>query len=406
MKKFLILCFFMSFLLAGLALGQAADQDFGIKFSGYVKTDFMFDSRQTVSAREGHFLLYPAPESKDQNGDDKNAVPNLNILAVQTRLKGTITGPDAFGAKTGGVIEAAFFGHSNSDVNGFRLRHAFLKLKWTNKTLLMGQFWHPMFVTDCFPGTVSFNTGMPFQPFSRNPQIRLTQSAGNLNIMIAAIAQRDFASTGPDGTSSKYLRNAAIPNMHLQLQVKNDKSIIGAGVDWKTLKPRLETPLGYKSTTRVNSLSFIGYARINLPKITWKIEGVYGQNLTDHLMLGGYAVETVDAKTKEETYMPTKLYSLWTDISGGKKVGLGCFAGIQKNLGTDKQLLDIWGRGTDIDMLYRISPRIMWNSGKTRFAVECEYTGASYGSMDEKGKVQDAEFVNNLRMLFGAYYFF
>ena len=102
------------------------------------------------------------PESKDQNGDDKNAVPNLNILAVQTRLKGTITGPDAFGAKTGGVIEAAFFGHSNSDVNGFRLRHAFLTLKWTNKTLLMGQFWHPMFVTDCFPGTVSFNTGMPF----------------------------------------------------------------------------------------------------------------------------------------------------------------------------------------------------------------------------------------------------
>ena len=37
MKKFLILCFFMSFLLAGLALGQAADQDFWNKIQRLCK---------------------------------------------------------------------------------------------------------------------------------------------------------------------------------------------------------------------------------------------------------------------------------------------------------------------------------------------------------------------------------
>ena len=406
MKKIIMFCFFMSICLTSMVTGQSADKDFGIKFSGFVKTDLMFDSRQTVAVREGHFLLYPVGESKDPNGDDINAKANLNMLAIQTRLKGTITGPDAFGAKTGGLIEAAFFGHSNSDVNGFRLRHAFLTMKWDQNTLLIGQYWHPMFVTDCFPGTVSFNTGAPFQPFSRNPQVRLTHSAGSLNFIAAAISQRDFTSTGPAGASSVYLRNSAIPNMHLQVQVKNEGALFGVGADWKALTPRISTPLGYKTTETVNGLSFLGYARFNLPSLTWKVEGVYGQNLTDHLMLGGYGAETIDSNTGEETYIPTNIYSVWTDVSGGKKIGFGCFAGVTKNLGASENTINAWGRGLDIDTIYRVSPRIMWNSGKTRFAVECEYTGASYGTANSKGEVEDAEFVNNLRLLVGAYYFF
>jgi len=27
---------------------------------------------------------------------------------------------------------------------------------------MIGQFWHPMFATDCYPDVVSFNTGAPF----------------------------------------------------------------------------------------------------------------------------------------------------------------------------------------------------------------------------------------------------
>ena len=99
------------------------------------------------------------------------------MLSVQTRLVGKITGPDAFGAKTSGYIEAEFFGTSDADVNGFRLRHAYVKLNWTTTELLIGQFWHPMFITESFPEVVSFNTGAPFQPFNRSPQIRVTQTA-------------------------------------------------------------------------------------------------------------------------------------------------------------------------------------------------------------------------------------
>ncbi len=197
MKKALLLLVF-SAILAGSVIAQD-NTNFGIKFSGFVKTDMFWDSRQTVAAREGHFLLYPANEKLDVEGNDINAKANFNMLSIQTRLRGTITGPDALGAKTSGVIEAAFFGHTEGDINGFRLRHAFVKLNWTKTELLIGQYWHPAFVTYCFPGTVSFNTGAPFVPFTRNPQIRITQKLGNVNLMLTALTQVDFVSTGPLG---------------------------------------------------------------------------------------------------------------------------------------------------------------------------------------------------------------
>jgi hypothetical protein len=120
MKKVLILlCTFSSLLFS-----QTDKQSFGISFSGFVKTDIFYDTRQSVVIREGHFLLYPQNENLDVNGNDVNDKSSFNMLSIQTRLNGKITGPDAIGAKTSGVIEGEFFGHSESDINGFRLRHA------------------------------------------------------------------------------------------------------------------------------------------------------------------------------------------------------------------------------------------------------------------------------------------
>ena len=131
MKKFLFLLVLVALLqVTFISKGKCGEKELGIKVKGFVKTDVIFDSRQTVAAREGHFLLFPKGEDLDVNSDDANAKANLNMLAIQTRLTGVIKGPDFGKAKTSGVIEGAFFGHSNSDVNGFRLRHAFLKLSW------------------------------------------------------------------------------------------------------------------------------------------------------------------------------------------------------------------------------------------------------------------------------------
>ena len=211
MKKYYFLLIIMLLPLTGFS--QIEKKKFGIKFSGFVKNDIIYDTRQTINAREGHFLLYPEKPELDVFGKDINDSPNFNMLSIQTRLHADIYGPDAFGAKTSGAFEGEFFGHSNADINGFRLRHAFIKFNWTNSELLFGQYWNPFFITSCYASTVSFNTGAPFQPFSRNPQVRFTQKLGSFQFIGAALAQRDF--TSPGGSSSQ--RNAVLPNLNAQI---------------------------------------------------------------------------------------------------------------------------------------------------------------------------------------------
>ena len=381
------------------------EKSFGISFKGFVKTDLMFDTRQTVTVREGHFLLYPAAENLDNEKNDINASPSLNMLSIQSRLTGTISAPDAFGAKTSGVLEGAFFGHSNGDINGFRLRHAFVKLDWENTTLLVGQYWNPMFITEVFPGVISFNTGVPFQPFSRNPQIRVINKFNNIALSLTAASQRDFASPGPNGASSEYLRNAVLPILDVNLKYSNENLVAGFGVNYKSLKPITEYN-NYKVDATVDSYSAMAFAKVNFGDVTLKLEGLYGTNLNDVLMLGGYAIRTFGDKGNIE-YTSTKIISAWTDISFGPENLFGIFAGYTKNLGSeDEYIAEPFTRGTNIDMIWRISPRVQYQMGNTRFAVELEYTTAAYGMPNNKGEVENSSNVSNLRSLIAAYLFF
>ncbi len=408
MKKLSILFFVI--LLPVLMMAQDQSK-FGIKFTGFVKSDIYYDSRQGVSAREGHFYLYPMNESLDVNGVDINGKSTFNMLSIQTRLTGVITGPDAFGAKTSALIEGAFFGHTAPDINGFRLRHAFAKLTWDNTELLVGQFWHAMFITDCFPGTVSFNTGAPFQPFSRNPQIRFTQKFNDVKMIFTAMSQRDFTSTGPAGASTAYLRNNVIPELNLTLQYstkgENGNSFLaGVGADYMSIIPMIESEAGLAVDEPVTGFSTMAFMKFTTKDITVKFEGVLGQNTTHLTMLGGY-IGYVETNQFQE-FSPIKTASMWTDIhSNGKKVQVGLFAGFTKNQGSDKDNRNaFFSRGSNIDYIYRFSPRINFNSGKMRFSGEIEYTTAAYGNPIEDSTIANSNEVNNLRLLIGVYYFF
>jgi len=399
------------------SFGQDEDKEkkFGIKFTGFVKADVFYDTRQTIAARQGHFLLYPVKEVLDKNGDDINANGNFNILTIQTRLKGVITGPDALGAKTSGVIEGEFFGHTDKDLNEFRLRHAFVKLDWTKSTLLVGQTWHPMFITTCYPGTVSFNTGVPFLPFTRNPLVQYKFRAGPLNFYATAYAQLDFASTGPQGMTPIYLRNAGVPGLNAKIEFnkKNDDTgfefLLGGSFNYKMITPQLSTGEGYKTTETANSYAANVYTKIVTKPVTIKLMGTYGQDLYDFLMLGGYAVS--DSINKEKGYVeytPFEAMAAWADIhTNGKKVQVGLYVAYSENMGTVSAIGGpIYARGTDIDHVFRVAPRLIMNFNKFRIAPEVEYTAAAYGNTMPDGTVTDAVQVGNLRFLLGVYYFF
>jgi len=301
---------------AGLA-GQTETKPpaLGISFSGYVKTDIIYDTRQTVNLREGHYLLFPKGEQLDKDGRDVDAASSFHMLSVQTRLLGKITGPDAFGAKTSGLIETEFFGTSDADINGFRLRHAYVKLNWTAIELMIGQFWHPMFITDSFPEVVSFNTGAPFQPFNRSPQIRLTQQFGRWSVIASALAQRDFVDNGPDGASSAYARNAALPEFNLKAQCQwkcpaGCEVLFGASADYKTIRPRLATSTGYRTDQTISNWAGMAYFKYKVKAATLKAEAFYGQDPYHLTMLGGYAVsEVVDAVRDIVRYSPYDVFS-------------------------------------------------------------------------------------------------
>jgi len=383
------------------AFGQQPTQEptWGIRFSGFVRSDYWYDSRKIASIREDIFLILPSPVLPDLYGNDLNANGGFNYSAIFSRLTGTITGPDAFGARTSGVLDADFTGVSNADVNGLRLRHAFGRLRWENTELLLGQFWHPMFVPKVFPNVVALNTGVPFQPFIRSPQIALTRFWGNFNLQLALLAQRDHQSDGPLGVRSDYMRNSNIPNIHLQLQFDNQTTIWGVAADFKRLRPRLVTEANIETHETFDNWSFMAYARHNAGRLTLRSKAIYGQNLFEHVMLGGYAVRSIDPITRFETYTPSNHLFVWGNITYGTTVQGSLFAGFAQNFGTSHTNTGIFfGRGHNIAYLYRIAPSISFISNRVQLSSELEYTVAAYGQPDNRGRIASSEEVGNLRL--------
>jgi hypothetical protein len=391
-------------------LSAQNEKQINVKFHGFVKVDYFYDNRQTVAARAGHFLLFPKAADFDINGEDINASPMFNILAIQTRVKSAITGPDILGAKSSALIEAAFFGHTNADINGLRLRHAFIKLNWDNTELLMGQYWHPMFVTSCFPGVYSFNTGAPFQPFSRNPQIRLTYGK-DFKFIGTLYSQRDFNSKGPNGTSCEYMRNSGVPSMNFQWQAGSGAIFGGAGVDFKILRPALEWN-GEKYEENLTALSFLGFVKYATEKLHVKLEGTYGENMTDLLMIGGMADYTDSPEDPSfDGFTNFSSLAVWGDLMydlGNVEIGL--FGGYAQNLGIDQPFYEIYySLDANIASMWRGSVRSAWKKGPVKFGLEFEVTESQYGILEQgetKLDISDIDPVRNYRLLlFGMYSF-
>jgi hypothetical protein len=392
---------------------------FGIKFSGFVKTDFFWDSRQTVNARECHFLLWPEPVIEDPNGNDLNGKSSFNFLSLQSRLSINISGPDAFGAKTTGLIEGDFFAQANENVNLFRLRHAFVRLNWEHLEILAGQYWNPLFVTGSFPGTVSFNTGTPLQSFSRNPQLRATFKTGGLSFIGAVASQRDYSTVGEFGMDSEYLRNSAVPDMHLQVHFGMDNEsemnlLAGAGIAYKTIVPRLTSIVPgevYAVNEKVGGITLMAFSKLEVGPVTAKLQARYGENISDLLGISGFGVTGItDLTTGERTYTPLRSMTFWGEIHTNGNPQAGVFGGFTRNMGSKEEILSsnlVYGLATDIRSLYRIAPRVIYNAGKVRLALEIEYTSAAYGDNFNEYYIPDETTkADNLRVLAAVYYFF
>ena len=394
---------------------QETNKTFEIRFHGFVRADAAIDSRVNTESREGFFIFYPAPKLIDKNGRDLNARANFNQYAMISRLKGELNGPELLKAKTYALIEGDFTGPSNMENNAFRLRHAYIRFDWTKSRLFTGQYWTPMDAPEALPRMLALNTGAPFHSFARSPQIRFEQYAGNFSFIGVAYSQRDYPSPGPDPTlktpaivSPDFVRYAIIPNLHVQIQYKWNNNLLIAGANYKKLAPRLKTDSLLFTNETIQSAAVMVLAKIETKIVSIRTQAVYGQNLSDHLLLGGYAVESEDTLTNIRKYINLNTLALWTDIMTNTKTWqAGLFAGYTQNLGTNRVASNrFYGRGDAIDYVYRLSPRLQYNAMPLQFLAEIEYTTVAYGQHDQNYKTITSEPVSNFRFQLAAVYNF
>ncbi|MEM9921705.1 MAG: hypothetical protein AAF990_26620 [Bacteroidota bacterium] len=397
-------------ILASNGQAQDAKPKFSLKGGGFIWTETIFDTRQTVSARDGDVILYPAKKFLDANGEDINDSPDFTMANIHSRALVKVTAPSFLNAKVSGLLEMDFVGSSNDKIGLLRLRHAMVKLNWEKSELLFGQYWHPMFATESFPQVVSWGGAIPFHPLSRNAQIRYSQVVGkHSQLSFSICTQLDFKSPGPSGPSSKYLRDSGIPEVNASyIFGKNKNVLFGINVGYKVLKPSLFYEMGgenYKCTETIGSYQMNAFSRIKMKKTTLRAGMIYGQNLYNFLMLGGYGIKGLK-DNGEPTFTNLTAGSYWLDFDSGtlkEKFSLGIYAGYTKNYGAQDEITGaVYARGTDIDHAYRVAPRIIYGTGRVRFRVETIYNVAAYGTPNAKYQVENTERVTNFRFLFAT----
>ena len=418
MKRVLIASFaFLSF--AGYSqtapTTAPAAKEWDVSIYGFVRTDYIWDTRKSAQVREYNLNLYPLDEVKDANGKDINDAGASNFLSVVSRLGVKVKGPDVWGAKVNGTLEGDFFGNTESTIGLFRLRHAYATLDWTKTSITMGQTWYPTFIPEVFPGVANFSTGIMFNPFGWASQVKLKQNLSkDLSISFTAYKEREFTTSGP-GTQNSASINSAIPSINTQLQYKNKNLFLGAGVEIKSLQPRTDNGLTgtakLNTTEKANSTSVFGYGKYANDNITIKAYGISGGNLFNMVMLGGYIGSTANGI---ESYEATKTSAFWVDIaSNGKSIAPGIFFGRTQNNGADKAGTVAYGRGIGVsgarmvDNVWRLSGRIDFKKNKFRISPELELTSADWGAADAYGKVTGTlTNVSNFRTMISCVYTF
>ena len=134
--------------------------------------------------------------------------------------------------------------------------------------------------------------------------------------------------------------------------------------------------------------------------------------MTEQLLLGGYAVSSIDTLTDNRNYTPTQHVYFWTNVIYKKqftKFSLhpGVFIGYAKYLGTRGINNGIYyGTGMNIESMYRISPSLSIKSRSTMFSLEWEYTSVEYKSNATIIPRNDNYLVSNHRLLLTGFYFF
>ena len=415
--KFIIIIFCIPIVL----IGKLSIIPFNYSFSGYVKGEMYSDSRQTFGSLPDEIPFFPKRIVDDPQCHDINARGQTQMDAFETRLRLDIDAIRYKRFSIEGVIETDFEIFFVDVVDLIHMRHAYLKIQTDNATLTFGQTWHPMVFIE--PQTVNYNGSSPFDYYARSPQFNFTyRTKQQVDIIFAATMQVDYSSDGAYGLTPRYMQWATLPNFHLQYRWRFKTHVIGAGIDYKRIAPRITSSTGFKIYERLSSVAFLWFLGLKWPVIEIYIKVNGGQNASDYSGMGGYAVQknSTEPITDQRKYTNLNNIAAWMDLSITKHpvFNPGIFIGVSKNLGASKKIdhdsvgpdgiinRKIFGFANDVDTVFRISPRLSGKINSIVFSGEVEYTRANFGTITNKGTVINTRPAELIRCTFASYYYF
>lgn len=398
------------------------------KFYGFIRNYFAFDSRESKSGTKDLFYYIPKDEALNAKGEDMNANPTFRFLAITSRVGLDVKDYQFGRTKVGAKIETDFY-CMNGNVAVLRLRQAYATLGWDglgkdgkqSTSLKIGQAWHPIAADQ--PYVIDLETGTPFNPFSRTPQVMLDHNfSKNFTLTGGFIWQMQYLSSGPNGASDNYIKYGCIPEFYAGVTFKSNNGFTGrVGMDVLSIKPRWRNSDGDKVDDRITTVSPYVYAQYSKDAFAVNAKVVYASAGEHFNMLSGYGVTDVNSDGSWD-YAPLHSTASYLSVKYGRKLQVQGMIGHMKNLGTSKSLYEdpanpgytstdnvyISGNGFhNLNQIIRVTPTVVYNLGKLSFGLEYDITSAQYGKYDVAKHVNssnglvdgDLHWVTNHRLL-------
>ena len=427
MKKLLLLT------LAALPIGSAAfaQEETPAKFKlyGFIRNYTIVDTREVKAGTNDLYFYMPQDVNLAPDGTtDLNQGINWRSLSLTTRLGLDVSGYQFGSMSIGGKVEADFYSLNGTGtaqtIAQLRLRQAFVALGWDFSEgerlgLTVGQAWHPMAAD--MPHMTNLETGAPFNPFNRSPQMMLSYTTGGwtftggllyLNHYLPMDAQAGGKSVAP----FKY----GLPEAYAGVSFRSGPIVARVGVDILNTKPfrtytvvqdegtpEEKTVVGGKAGGLMTAISPFVFFQYTQGMFQLRAKSILAQS-GEHLnLLSGYGINAYDAASHSYTYTPMQTSASFVSFQYGKKFQVMMMAGYFKQLGTTKDLNSPQNlyintaADTKIQQAVRATPTVAWNLGKFTVSLEYNITAAQFGegTRDARGMFSQYHWVLNHRFI-------
>ena len=434
MKKILLpLLAALSALGPGVVCSAQEETPAKVKLYGFIRNYMVFDTHE-VSAGIQDLYFYMPKDSKMVDGVDQNQVPSFRMLALTTRLGVNVDGYRIGELKANGTVEADFYCMSGS-MAAFRLRQAYVGLLWDNLVLgdllvNVGQTWHPMAAD--FPHITNLETGAPFNPVNRSPQVMFHWTVGKFTWTGGILYPMQYLPVGPiystdpvwnsslgkyepkttysTTKSAEFNKYGMIPEVYVGVALKSGGFLGKVGANFFSSMPRWQAPaitivdeatkelaFDYDHTSmlkeRLYAISPFVFLQFTKGSFQLKAKSILAQSGEHMNLLSGYAGSYNWSKHALE-YTPMQDWASFISFQAGRKFQFLCMLGYMQQLGTTRsvfaylandRLNTLWlntSADNKIQRAFRATPTLALNLGKLTFSLEYNCTGAWFGEGD------------------------